>query len=369
MKVLHINCNYLGTALHQLMIEKLDAQGVDNRVFVPTYNKNLAVIKPNESVFISECFKKRDRIFFDYKQKKMSDSITNHYDVKEFDIIHAYTLFTDGNCARNLSKRYDIPFVVAVRGTDVNDFFRLRYTLRMRGVSILRDASAVFFLSESYKRIVTKKYVPEKYREEILKKSYIIPNGIDDYWLHNVFVDKKKIDYSNIKLIYAGRINKNKNIPTILKSMEILRKKGIQSSLTVIGKIEDENEFKLIKQDPFVTYLGQLPKEELIKQYRNSDIFVMPSFSETFGLVYAEAMSQGLPVLYSKGQGFDNQFEEGRVGYHVISKNPNDVALKVLEILDNYTYIQKNVTKSVDRFCWSEITNRYKRIYKKVLNM
>ena len=37
--------------------------------------------------------------------------------------------------------------------------------------------------------------------------------------------------------------------------------------------------------------------------YRENDIYVMPSIIETFGLVYAEAMSQGLPVIYTRGQG------------------------------------------------------------------
>ena len=43
----------------------------------------------------------------------------------------------------------------------------------------------------------------------------------------------------------------------------------------------------------------------------------MTSLGESFGLTYAEAMSQGVPVIYSKGQGFDGQFKEGVVGYHV----------------------------------------------------
>lgn len=40
----------------------------------------------------------------------------------------------------------------------------------------------------------------------------------------------------------------------------------------------------------------------------------MPSHKETFGLVYAEAMSQGLPIIYTKNQGFDGQFPDGYVG-------------------------------------------------------
>ena len=49
----------------------------------------------------------------------------------------------------------------------------------------------------------------------------------------------------------------------------------------------------------------------------------MPSRYETFGLVYGEAMSQGLPIIYSKGQGVDGYFKEGTVGYGVVSDRYN----------------------------------------------
>lgn len=71
MKVLHINCNYIGTTLHQLMIEELQEKGIENEVFVPTYDKKIATITPNNNVYVSECFKKWDRLAFDYKQKKL----------------------------------------------------------------------------------------------------------------------------------------------------------------------------------------------------------------------------------------------------------------------------------------------------------
>ena len=83
-------------------------------------------------------------------------------------MIHAYTLFTDGNVARTLSKKYGVPYVVAIRDTDVNDFFRYRPYLIKLGSQIMKDASAVFFLSESYKRIVLEKYVPSN--RNIFKK-------------------------------------------------------------------------------------------------------------------------------------------------------------------------------------------------------
>ena len=71
MRILHVNCNYIGTTLHQLMVENFDRLGYNNSVFVPTYDKNLSVIEPNGNVLVCECFKKWDRLVFDYKQRKI----------------------------------------------------------------------------------------------------------------------------------------------------------------------------------------------------------------------------------------------------------------------------------------------------------
>ena len=364
--VLHINCNYIGTTLHQLMIEHLDALGYSNQVFVPTYDKKIAVIEPNNNVCVSECFRKWDRLIFDYKQKKIRKGLEAHITVDDFDLIHAYTLFTDGNCARKLSRKHGMPYVVAVRNTDVNNFFRLMPHLRSRGVQIMRDAAAVFFLSESYRKQVFEKYIPKKYWDEIEKKTHIIPNGIDAFWFENAPAPEKMIDGKAIKLVYAGRIDKNKNIPTTQKAMEILRKQGYNVVLSVVGKIQDEREFQIIRKDPFTTYYPAMPKEKLIEIYRDSDIFVMPSFTESFGLVYAEAMSQGLPVVYSKGQGFDNQFPEGTVGYHVAADSPEDVAEGIEKIIHSFDAIRERTVISARKFNWYDISKRYVEIYQKV---
>ncbi len=365
-RILHINCNYVGTTLHQLMIEELDKAGYDNSVFVPIYDKNVAVIKPNDNVVVSECFKKWDRIFFDLKQRKILKSIERNYDVSEFNLIHAYTLFTDGNCARKLSKKYNIPYVVAVRNTDVNSFFRLKPYLKNRGIKIMLDAKAVFFLSESYKKQVFDKYVPKKYKEVLMEKSYVIPNGIDDFWFKNTRKDTPKLG-DDVKLIYAGRIDKNKNILSIQKAMAILRDRGYNTKLSIIGRVEDDNLFDTIMLDEYSAYTSAIPKEELIEKYRKHNIFIMPSFTESFGLVYAEAMSQGLPVIYSKGQGFDNQFPEGEVGYHVDAYDVQSIADGIEKVIKNYDTITLNTVKSAKVFNWQDIVSKYNDVYQGVL--
>lgn len=366
MRILHINCNYIGTTLHQLMVEHLDALGYDNQVFVPTYDMNIAIIKPNGNVYVSECFNKWDRLVFDYKQQKIIKAIEEHYDVANFDLIHAYTLYTDGNVARVLSEKYAVPFVVAVRNTDVNDFFKKMIHLRKRGLETLLATKNVIFLSEAYRQQVFEKYIPQQYQEIIKNKTYIVPNGIDEFWFNNIPEQDKAIDKKHIKLVYAGRINKNKNIPTTQKAMEILRKQGYETTLTVVGKVQDEKEFQIIKNDPYTIYLPAMPKEKLIDVYRESDIFVMPSFTESFGLVYAEAMSQGLPVIYSKGQGFDGQFLEGVVGYHVDSRSSVDIAEGIKRVIENYEQIKANCVLSSHYFTWDYICQTYSELYKKI---
>lgn len=368
MRILHINCNYIGTTLHQLMIEELDRLGLENEVFVPTYDRNLAVIKPNKNVYISECFNKSDRLIFDYKQSKIIASIEKEYDVESFDLIHAYTLFTDGNVARVLSEKYGIPFVVAVRNTDVNDFFKKMIHLRKRGLRTIQKADAVFFLSEQYLNQVFEKYIPADEHDSILAKASIVPNGIDNFWFDNYPSEERIMNPSHVELLYAGRIDKNKNVPTTQNAMSILHSMGYEVSLTVVGKVQDEKEFDIIKSNSKTKCLPPTDKETLIDIYRNADIFVMPSFTESFGLVYAEAMSQGLPVIYSKGQGFDGQFKNGEVGFSVDSNSPESVAYGIKRIIDNYSAISGNCVDKSRKFDWKEICKVYYRKYEEILN-
>ena len=368
MKILHINCNYVGTRLHKIMIKHLDKTGIDNFVFAPVYNLPKEN-EENKKVVVSKCFKKYDRIFFDYKSKKIRRALLMNYDISEFNLIHAYTLFTDGNVAYELKKKYPkIKYVVAIRNTDVNTFLKYMLHLRKRGIKIMQEASAIFFLSETYKRVVFNKYVPKNIQEELDKKTYIIPNGIDDFWISNSYeVKNVKSNSKNVNIIYAGRIDKNKNIETTQKSLKILQDNGYITQFSIAGKIENKKIFNKIMSYENTKYYGEKNKVELMKLYRKNDIFVMPSFSETFGLVYVEAMSQGIPVIYTRGQGFDGQFEEGIVGYSVNPKSKSEIADKIKMILKKYEEISENCIKKYTEYNWDKICDKYYQIYQDIL--
>ena len=86
-----------------------------------------------------------------------------------------------------------------------------------------------------------------------------------------------------------------------------------------------------------------------------------------FFLVYAEAMSQGLPVIYTQGQGFDGQFDEGEVGFHCKSDSPSDIREQIEKVCFDYTSISARCIELCKRYRWNEIVERYSKIYSNIV--
>lgn len=368
MKVLHINCNYMTTVLHQTMIEHLDAF-VNNTVVCPFQIGREGVIKPNDNVRVLSCFNKNDRLFYFFKQKKIMNAIEQEIEIEDYNMVHAYTLMTDGNVAYNIKRRYGLPYVVAIRDTDLYVYFKKKPYLIIRGIKIMKNASKIFFLSNPHKQEMLEKYIPKFMKSTLENKMYVVTNGIDDFWLENKYFERdydsveRKIENKTLNVICVGRINKRKNIPTVQKAINILSKQGWRIQLDVIGGGEDQTELDIILQDGHTTYHPAMDKTALIDYYRKADIFVLVSHKETFGLVYAEAMSQSLPVIYTKGQGFDGQFMQGEVGYSVNDMKPEEVVSGIIEICGQYRAISERALKMVDRYSWDTICSKYTKIY------
>lgn len=364
MKILHINSYYARDKFYKNLTDILSEHNVKSTVYLPV-SRDLS--KENfdygSNTVISKCFNKIDRFLYKYKYSKIYKDIQRKVNILDYDLIHAHALFSNGYVAYKINKKYGIPYFVAVRDTDMNLFFKRFIHLRSLGIKILLNASKIIFIGNEYKNQLIQKYIPLKYKKIILEKSIVIPNGIDQFWLDNKAKSKSFDKFTGIKLLQVGEINKNKNVLTTIKTVKHMRKIGYNISLTVIGKSKSYYIYRKIKKEKNVNFLGYLTKEDLLIQYRNHDIFILPSYTETFGLVYAEAMSQGLPVIYSKGQGFDNQFKDGFAGYAINPSDPNDIAEKIVETLKCYDLISTFNLINVDKFNWNEITRMYLDLY------
>ncbi len=367
MNVLHINVNYLATTLHQLMNRSIEQRGINNTIVVPCFNDESKIIIPDSNVLIFKCFNLTDRFIYWYKQKKIRQAISNNININIFSLVHAHTVFTDGGIALWLKKKYGIPYIVAVRNTDINVFFKYLFFLRNHGRSILTNSDRIIFLSPISKESLYSKYFSSSNYNSLNKKTVVIPNGIDTFWLENTPQKFKDDNDGVIRIIYAGVVNKNKNILSTIEACKILIQKGHSIVYTVVGRVEDQTILESINQYHFTNYMQAQPKEKLIELYRSNDIFVMPSYNETFGLVYAEAISQGLPVIYSKGQGFDGQFENGLVGYSVEANDTAEIANAILRLFMRKSEMFESCIIASKKFDWKAISRNYVNLYQEII--
>lgn len=126
---------------------------------------------------------------------------------------------------------------------------------------------------------------------------------------------------------------------------------------------------KLVDQNKSIlTYHGKIfDKEKLKALYRECSIFAMPSIHETFGLVYIEALSQGLSVLYTKNQGIDGLLDE-RIGEKVNAHSTNSITEGLMRLLINRGNYLSHEVVNFDQFKWPQIADRYKNLYEDVLS-
>lgn len=369
MRVLHINSYYHGSPFYKRLFEAQLALGEDIRVFVPLPLGAKLSFDPGPFTDESPDFGRYDFLCFQYKHNKILGDAMARYatDARQFDVLHAHTLFSNGSVARELSLKLGIPYIVAVRNSDIHAFFRWMPHLRSLGRRILRDAKKVIFLSATYRDEALKPYLSESELAAVKQKSVLIPNGIDDFWHKNAASAPRALVPGEIRLVTVGRANKDKNVPTALKAAELLSRAGHKVTFDVVlGSADDRQILNRIEACPLVRLHQNLTHEQMLPVLRGADLFVLPSLHETFGLVYAEAMTQALPVLYTRGQGFDGQFPEGEVGYRINPTDEKQIASRILDVLNHHPAMAQRALFESARYDWAKYAAQYEAIYREV---
>lgn len=360
--ILHLAPDYFNTPLYQRLIEAEQVQhpALDYRVYVCDNHR-----APHQAAgvyYVNRSFSALERLLFFPKQNYLLRDIERLGLPGDIQLIHAHTLFSSGYLAYRLYKKYGIPYIVAVRNTDVNVFFKHMPHLRPIGRQIAAHAQKIIFISPAYSHQVMGTYLPE----ELRSNTCILPNGIDPSFLDNI--SRHAPAKETIRLIYVGKIVKGKNIHTIIRVADELIRQGHKVTLCLVGSIINQEYRALIDaRKEYIEWHDQCPLEEVRQHLRRNDIFIMPSYAETFGLVYVEAMSQGLPVIYTRGQGFDGFFEDGHVGYAVPAEDVSAIARRVLDIRGNYSELSDNCIREAKQFDWQIIAGQYNNLYNTVL--
>jgi glycosyltransferase involved in cell wall biosynthesis len=231
--------------------------------------------------------------------------------------------------------------------------------------NILHSASRVIVPTKDYVSLIIRKYKISN------KKIVIIPSGVD---LDN-FKPSKEKHVNSYKLLFVGRLSIQKNIPLLIKSFKRVVNNGIDNiSLSIVGNGEEKDEIiDLIKRKKLegkIIMHGALRGRKLYQMYKDSDIFILTSRAESFGIVLLEAMASGLPIIASNIPGIRNVIENGKTGLLVVPTEENFT--KAIELLtsDNELRVKliKNGLKESKKYDWNTISTTLEGIYKEVLN-
>ncbi|MBR4135143.1 MAG: glycosyltransferase family 4 protein [Bacteroidales bacterium] len=368
-EVLHICNDFANSKVHAELYQHLDEQGVSQVVYTPL--RDAAKMDANRfegqrTRFVYDyVLRPWHRFFFHRKIEKIAQHIIQQVDLSQVSCVHATTLFSDGAVALYLKQHYGIPFVVAVRNTDVNDFLRYAPHLWWVHRAVLKEASRVVCISPALQQDFMRHFTLLGIRQEVEAKMEVICNGINRFWLESLALNPEQHGH-NHQVVYVGNFSDNKNVKRLAEAVLSLKPQIPDIQLHLIGA--EGSQETLVRQmaqehaDTIVCHGPIYDKPVLRQHYQASSVFAMPSLTETFGLVYLEAMSQGLSVLYTRGEGIDGLFSE-KVGEAVDARSTEDIARALQCLLlqpQNYQTLPESRFQDFD---WSAIAQRYKTMY------
>lgn len=362
MKTLQVCSYYTDSKLYKNLFNALKKREIESDVFY-FCNEEADRSNMDKDIIISQPYKAWQRFLYFVKHKKVYKDLLEKIDIKDYERSHAHSLMSNGYISYRLHKEFGLKYIVAVRRTDLFFFMKYKPYLKSLGASIIKDAERVVFLSPVHREKAIEIFSTYIAEDEFRKKSLVIPNGIDEIY-HQQIAEPKEIKDNKINLVFIGKLaDKNKNVDTIIKVVDKMKNDGWEIRLKLIGDSTEEFDKKIIAKR-YIDSLGRLTPQEIIHTLKEDNIFIMPSFTETFGLVYVEAMSQGLPVIYTKGQGFEGQFEEGRVGLAVDPNSIEDIESAIKKIIDDYEGMSQRAIEGSKRYKWDDIAGVYEEIYK-----
>lgn len=204
----------------------------------------------------------------------------------------------------------------------------------------------------------------------------ILPLGIIDK-NNNISFDKS--NNKNFRILYVSRLENRKGTLAFLNSLPLIYKECTNIQVDIIGSdrshapgnIKFQTYFKQNFDDlsSVVTFHGFVDDQTLDLFYKESDLFVVPSVYESFGLIYVEAMMYGLPSITTDGGGIPEVITHGLDGFTTEINNSEQIAARVIELFNNsdlLTTMGLSARKSFEnKFEYLIMAKNTESIYKK----
>lgn len=375
MKILYLSEDYDNTRVHHNLITALLSNSFNIEFVIfntdREWNNNENKIQYDNSNYrlITQKLKaeihKRYCLDFRFKINHKYNFLKKNINIESFDLVHAATLFSEGAVAYRIFKRYNIPYIVAVRGTDLSLYLKYMVHLWPLGVKILKNASKIILITNNLYNTFNTHPLIKHFCNKAKYKEMVIANGIDKYWHEHRNFEPRQ----NHNILYIGKFDSNKNVESLIKAVLQLKNEIPDVHLTLVGGGDSEHDkiVQYCKNNPdTLDYKGKIfDKDELRDIMEQNSVFAMVSHSETFGLVYVEALSQNLRILYTKGQGIDGTFTEN-VGEAVNSHSISSITSNLRKLLLNPSGYTTELL-NIESFSWNIIAEEYLGIYESLL--
>ena len=241
----------------------------------------------------------------------------------KFDIIHAHKLSFEGISAFYMSMKFDKPVVCSIRGDSDIRVLKYKPLYRSLYVKILKRSDKLFFVSPWPKNIIR-----NMCKTNIEDKSVYLPNIV-----HRDDSKNEQPKFSN-RFVTVFRLDyyKRKNVAGLIKGFDIAAEKIGDIHLDIIGGGKPSSLKRICviirrsKNKSNIHILGCIDNAFLCDDLTKYAALVLPSYPETFGMVYLEAILAGIPILHSKNTGVDGYFTNYDFAVRVDHKSVRDIA-------------------------------------------
>lgn len=299
--------------------------------------------------------------------------------IREFDLVHIHALFSFASLpAAYYAHRHRVPYLVRPLGTLSKWGVRTRrpwlkkLSFRFIESRILKYAALVHYTSEQ-ERLEAESF-------EIATPFAIVPNPLPERPT-NIQAGRFRSQYPELQgrriILFLSRLDKKKGLDLLLSAFAGIRKQVPNTALVVAGDGDREYVHWLkthstaqgIQSDLF--WMGFLTGDDKWSALADADVFVLPSYSENFGVAVLEAMAAGMPVVISDQVGIHHEITAANAGL-VTPMNISSLSEGVVQLLNNPTrarLLGLNGKRLTDQHYSAEaVTRQLIRIYNGIIN-
>jgi len=301
----------------------------------------------------------------------------------DLDLIHVHHFDQSCPYVYLLKKMFKIPIISTVHASLLIDkeYLKFRIDFKEPFRWLLRILPILWFETKSIQSsdyLITVSKNLEDLCKSLRKDDYIImiPNAIN-LQQFNPDIKPENFKIEGFKILCPGRISPEKGQLYLVDALKIVREK-LPAQVIFMGSEHAnmlpslKNRIHVLKLDECIHFLPAQPYESIPRIYKAADLIVIPSLSESFGLVILENMALGNVVVASNVGGIPELIEDKKTGLLVPPANPQLLAEAIILALTDAQLrenIKKNAIEKAQEYDIQTIVLDVERCYRKTMNL